>query len=97
MSDDAVFPVEAQIAWEAYQAMSRSKVEYFSLLQELDQKYREGGTPSIAENLQLEKLLKAHDVKVTVFNDAMSNVTDRAAREILLKKLTSGTSGSPAH
>ena len=97
MSDDAVLPVEAQIAWEAYQAMSRSKAEYFGLLQELDRKYREGGGPSIAENLQLEKLLKIHDGKVTAFNDAMYNVVDKDVRVMLLKKLTSGTSGPETH
>lgn len=97
MSDDAVFPVEAQIAWEAYQAMSRSKAEYFGLLQELDRKYREGGGPSIAENLQLEQLLKIHDGKVTAFNDAMHNVVDKDVRVTLLKKLTSGTSGPETH
>jgi len=91
MSDDAVLPVDAQIAWEAYLAMSGSKAEYFGLLQELDQKYRMGGNPSIAENLQLEKLLKVHDRKVAAFNDAMNNVVDKDARVMLLKKLTSET------
>ena len=91
MSDDTALPPEAQIAWNAYQDMSRSKAEYFALLQDLDQKYREGGTPSIAENLQLEKLLEVHDGNVAAFNDAMHNVVDKDARVILLKKLTSET------
>lgn len=84
-----VLPPAAQYAWEAYQAMGNSKAAYFSLLQELDQKYREGGTPSIVENLQLEKLLAAHNEKVAAFNAAMQAVTDKEARELLLKKLTS--------
>lgn len=89
MSDDTALPVEARVAWEAYQAMSRSKAEYFDLLQKLDRKYRESGSPSIAENLQLEKLLKVHDGKVAAFNDAMNNVVDKDARVMLLKQLTS--------
>ena len=97
MSDGVFLPIEAQIAWEAYKAMSRSKAEYFNLLQELDRKYREGGSPSIAENLQLEKLLKVHDGKVAAFNEAMNNVADKEAREMLLKKLTSETSGPEMH
>lgn len=80
-------PPAAQYAWEAYQAMANSKAAYFSLLQELDQKYRAGGTPSIAENLQLEKLLAAHNEKVSAFNEAMQAVTDKEARELLLEKL----------
>jgi hypothetical protein len=87
-SNDTILPVEAQLAWEAYQAMGKSKAEYFSLLQYLDQKYRGGGTPSIAENLQLENLLKAHDEKVVAFNKAMHTVRDKKARELLLKKLS---------
>lgn len=97
MADETPLPPEAQIAWEAYLAMSGSKTEYFGLLQELDQKYREGGAPSIAENLQLEKLLKAHDRKVAAFNDAMNNVTDKAAREMLLEKLTGVAAGLAGH
>ena len=81
-------PDEVERAWEAYQAMGNSKAAYFGLLQDLDQKYREGGTPTIAENLQLEKLLKAHDQKVTAFNESMSKVVSKDARELLLKKLT---------
>jgi hypothetical protein len=97
MSDDTTLSVEAQIAWEAYQAMGKSKAEYFGLLQGLDQKYKEGGSPTIAENLQLEKLLKVHDGKVTAFNDAMSNVVDKCARETLLKKFSTYTTNPGMH
>ena len=95
MVNETSLPAEVQIAWEAYLAMSGSKTEYFGLLQELDQKYRVGGAPSIAENLHLEKLLKAHDRKVAAFNDAMNNVTDKKARELLLAKLA-GVAAGPA-
>jgi len=88
MSDTAVkLTTAAQAAWDAYQVMGKSKIEYFGLLQEIDQKYKQGGSPTIAENLQLEKLLKAHGEKVAVFNAAMQAVTDKTARELLLKKL----------
>lgn len=88
-------PQEAQFAWEAYQEMGSSKLAYFGLLQELDQKYRQGGSPSIAENLQLEKLLATHNEKVAAFNEAMQAVTDKQSRELLLNKLMSDNS-SPA-
>lgn len=90
-------PQDAEYAWEAYKEMGSSKSAYFGLLQELDQKYRESGSPSIAENLQLEKLLAAHNEKVAAFNEAMQSVTDKQARELLLKKLMSDTSTSGVH
>ena len=83
-------PQEAQTAWEAYQEMGNSKSAYFDLLQALDQKYQQGGSPSIAENLQLEKLLAVHNEKVSAFNEAMQAVTDKQARELLLERLMKG-------
>jgi hypothetical protein len=97
MSDDIKLPAEAQAAWNAYQVMGKSKVEYFGLLQEIDQKYKQGGSPSIAENLQLEKLLTTHSEKVAAFNAAMQAVTDKEARELLLKKLMGGASPPGMH
>jgi len=88
MSDNDTLPEEAQKAWDAYREMGASKQEYFVFLQELDKKYKEKGTPSIAENLRLEDLLKAHDVKVSAFNEAMQAIADKDSRELLLKKLT---------
>jgi len=90
-------PAEAQTAWDAYQLMGKSKAEYFGLLQEIDQKYKQGGSPSIAENLQLEKLLNAHSEKVTAFNEAMQAVTDKESRELLLKKLMGDASPPGMH
>lgn len=81
-------PAEAQRAWEAYREMGVSKSAYFTFLQEIDKKYKEGGEPSIAENLQLEKLLEVHDKKVRAFNEAMQNIVDGEARELLVKKLS---------
>ncbi len=85
---DAGLPEEAQAAWNAYQAMGKSKSEYFTFLQGIDQKYKQNGSPTTAENSRLEELLKVHDEKVTAFNEAMSAVQDNDARELLLKKLT---------
>ncbi|MEX2517458.1 MAG: hypothetical protein WD572_11235 [Gammaproteobacteria bacterium] len=71
MTDNNELPGAAQPAYEAYLAMSASKDAYFNFMVELDQKYKQGGEASIAENLKLEQLLKAHDEKVTAFNEAM--------------------------
>lgn len=69
-------PETARPAWEAYVAMSQSKEIYFSFMVELDQKYKQGGEPTIAENLKLEQLLAEHDKKVTAFNKAMQSMQD---------------------
>lgn len=87
MDPENDLPAEVRAALEAYQQMGQSKKTYFSLLQELDEKYRHGGTPSIAENLQLEKFLKAHDKKVAAFNEAMQAVNNPDDRVLLLEKL----------
>ncbi|MEE9551848.1 MAG: hypothetical protein V3V89_02280 [Gammaproteobacteria bacterium] len=75
------------MAWEAYQAMGKSKAEYFTFLQDIDQKYKQNGSPTIEENNRLEELLKVHDEKVSAFNDTMQSIEDTDARELLLKKL----------
>jgi hypothetical protein len=90
MSEDSL-PIEVHKAWEAYQAMRESKSIYFGFLKDIDQQYREGGSPTFAENLQLEKLLRQHDDKVAAFNEAMAAVTDADDRKLLLDKLSSDT------
>ena len=92
MTEDETLPPDARSALDAYQAMSASKTEYFELLQQLDVKYKERGSPTMAENLKLEKLLQAHGEKVAAFNNAMQSVTDKTAREVLLKKLIASSS-----
>lgn len=79
---------EAKVAYQAFQDMKTSKDAYFHFLQDIDTKYKDGGTASIAENLQLEKLLKAHDKNVSVFNTAMSAVEDVEARNALIKLMS---------
>ena len=85
MTDD--LSPEAAAAWQAYQSMSASKDEYFSLLQALDEKYKTGGEPGIAESLKLEKLLSEHDHKVKQFNQALSAITDPGAKQQLVELL----------
>ena len=79
---------EAKIAYQAFQDMSKSKQAYFTLLQEFDEKYKSGGAPSIAENLQLEKLLGEHDKNVAAFNTAMSVIEDPESRMALIKLMS---------
>ena len=80
--------VEAQVAFRAFQDMSKSKQAYFSLLQEIDIKYKNGGAASIAENLLLEKLLGEHDKNVVAFNTAMAAVEDFDAKTALIKLMS---------
>ncbi len=80
---------EIVAAWRAYEAMGRSKKNYFSLLQAMDEKYRLAGSPGIAENLRLERLLREHDEKVKQFNQALAEVINPDARERLLALLAS--------
>ncbi len=65
---------EAQIAYRAFLDMRDSKTAHFSHLEALEHKYKSGGAPSLAENLQLEKLLAEHDKNVLAFKTAMTAV-----------------------
>lgn len=89
-TENALTP-EAETAWLAYKAMGESKKMYFGFLQDLDQKYNKNESPSIAENLKLEQLLKAHDTNVSAFNEAMSKVEEPDARQVLMSMLTSAS------
>jgi len=79
---------DAKIAYQAFQDMGESKQAYFCLLQEIDVKYKSGGAASIAENLQLEKLLGEHDKNVVAFNTAMAAVECIDARNALIKLMS---------
>ena len=78
---------EIAAAWHAYQSMSASKDDYFSLLLALDEKYKNGGEAGIAESLRLEQLLSDHDRKVKLFNQAVSAITDPGAKQQLMELL----------
>lgn len=94
---DAPLSAEAEHAWMAYQAMAETKKMYFGFLQELDQKYNKSESPSIAENLKMEQLLRAHDEKVSAFNRAMTNVEEASARQALMARLTNASAAIGAH
>lgn len=79
---------EASIAYHAYQEMCDSKDTYFTLLQEIDEKYKEGGQASSNETEELERLLSQHSKNVAAFNDAMSAVEDFEARNALIKLMS---------
>lgn len=79
---------EAKIAYQAFHDMRVSKEAYFHFLQDIDIKYKAGGAASIAENLQLEKLLGLHDKNVIAFNTAMAAVEDVDARNALIKMMS---------
>lgn len=66
----------AQVAWQAFLDMKASKAAHFGCLEAIEAKYRDGGAPSLAENLELEKLLADHDRNVLAFQTAMAAVTD---------------------
>lgn len=79
---------EAKVAYQAFQDMGVSKQAYFHFLQDIDIKYKQGGAASIAENLQLEKLLSIHDKNVIAFNTAMTAVEGVEARNALIKMMS---------
>ena len=66
---------EAKIAYQAFLDMSDSKAAHFNCLKAIESIYESGGAPSIAENLELEKLLADHDKNVLAFKTAMAAVT----------------------
>jgi len=77
--------------------MCSSKDDYFSLLQALDEKYKSGGEPGIAENLRLEKLLSEHDRKVKQFNQAVAAITDPGAKQQLVELLKVAADNKDRH
>jgi hypothetical protein len=78
----------AQIAYRAFIDMSRSKQAHFSLLETIETRYQSGGAPSLAENLELQKLLENHDRNVLAFTTALAAVTDSAERERLIELMS---------
>ena len=78
----------AQIAYRAFIDMSNSKEAYFNRLAALDAIYEAGGAPSLAENLELEKLLANHDKNVLAFKTAMVAVTDDVEKKRLLQLMS---------
>jgi len=79
---------KAKIAYQAFLDMSNSKAAHFGCLEEIETKYESGGVPSIAENLELEKLLANHDKNVLAFKTAMDAVTNSDEKIILLQLIS---------
>ena len=78
----------AQTAYQAFVDMNNSKAAHFQCLKAIDDQYKNGGVPSITENLELEKLLADHDKNVLAFKTAMAAVTDNNEREILIQLMS---------
>ena len=49
---------EAKIAYQTFLDMSNSKTAHFYRLEAIEAIYDSGGVPSIAENLELEKITR---------------------------------------
>ena len=78
----------AKMAYQAFADMKRSKDEHFNYLAAIESKYQAGGAPSLAENLELERLLEHHDRNVLAFTTAMAGVTDAAEKELLVELMS---------
>lgn len=85
---DTQLTAEASIAYQAFQDMRESKQTYFTFLQEIDVKYKEGGKASSEETEELAKLLAEHSEKVATFNNAMAAVENFEARDALIKLMS---------
>ncbi len=79
---------QAKIAYQAFLDMSNSKAAHFSCLEVIETIYESGGVPSIAENLELEKLLANHDKNVLAFKTAMDAVTDSDEKITLIQLIS---------
>ena len=79
---------EAKIAYQAFLDMSNSKTAHINCLETIETKYESGGVPSIAENLELERLLANHDKNVLAFKTAMVAVTDIDEKQILYQLMS---------
>ena len=79
---------EAKIAYQAFLDMSNSKAAHLNCLKAIENKYKSGGVPGSAENLELEKLLASHDRNVMAFKSAMAAVTDDDEKNTLVQLMS---------
>jgi hypothetical protein len=79
---------EAKIGYQAFCDMGNSKSAHFNCLKAIETIYESGGVPSLAENLELKKLLANHDKNVLAFKTAMAAVTDGDERKSLLQLMS---------
>ena len=78
----------AKIAHQAFIDMGHSKTAHFDRLAAIDTMYESGGAPSLAENLELEKLLGLHDKNVMAFKTAFTALTDDAEKQALIQLMS---------
>ncbi len=78
---------EAEAALSAYQAMGESKQAYYSHLQMIEEKYKDGGKTTEEEDDVLGKLLLSHDKQVTAFTQAMEKISDADDRMALIQRM----------
>jgi len=78
----------AKIAHQAFIDMSHSKAAHFDRLAAIDALYESGGAPSLAEKLELEKLLGLHDKNVMAFKTAFSGVSDDGEKQVLIELMS---------
>jgi hypothetical protein len=80
--------VGAKIAYQAFLDMSNSKASYFNCLEAIETKYKYGGVPGSAENMELEGLLANHDKNVLAFKTAMVAITDSDEKQTLIELIS---------
>ena len=87
---EQTLPKKALPVWDIYRAMEESKRKHFSYLEELETKYRHGGTRTVAENIYLEGLLKQHGRQVAKFREAIKKLQhdDADAHQALIEHIT---------
>ncbi len=79
---------EAKLVYQAFLDMSASKSAHFSCLEASESVYEAGGVPSLAEKLELEKLLANHDKNVLAFRTALAALTDVAERQAVIELMS---------
>ncbi len=79
---------EAKIAYQAFLDMGNSKAAHFNRLEAIETIYESGGVPSIAENLELKKLLANHDKNVLAFKTAMDAVTNSDEKKTVIRLIS---------
>lgn len=79
---------EAKIAYQAFLDMGNSKAAHFNCLEAIETMYESGGVPSIAENLELKKLLANHDRNVLAFKTAMDAVMGSEEKKTLIQLIS---------
>ena len=78
----------AKIAHQAFVDMSQSKAAHFDRLAAIDALYESGGAPSLAEKLELEKLLDLHAKNVMAFKTAFAAVSNDGEKQVLIQLMS---------